>query len=93
MNYSRVTAQRAQSDDGSIVEVLDRQTVRYRDADLSATIDVDFAATTGIYVASLQAQSTEGRSLLLEPDQRATLLSRIEAGLASLGVETERCER
>lgn len=91
--YQMIAPQRAQADDGSIVEVLDRQTVRYRDADLSATIDVDFAATTGVYVESLRAQSTEGHSLLLEPDQRATLLSRIEAGLASLGVETERCER
>jgi hypothetical protein len=93
LNYTRVSAQRAQSDDGSIVEVLDRQTVRYRDADLSAAIDVDFAATTGIYVESLRAQSAAGHSLVLEPYQRATLLSRIEAGLASLGVETERCGR
>lgn len=91
--YQMIAPQRAQADDGSIVEVVDRQTVRYRDADLSATIDVDFAATTGVYVESLRAQSTEGRSLLLEAGQRETLLSRIEAGLASLGVETERCQR
>ena len=89
--YRRIAPQRAQADDGSIVEVLDRETVAYRDASVSATIKVDFASVTGLYPASLSARSADGIVLLLAPDQREDLVSRIEAGLACLGVETERC--
>lgn len=67
---------------GSTVEVVDRQTVRYSDGAPSASIDVDFAAVTGLYLDSLRALAADGHPIALDAALREHMLARTESGLA-----------
>lgn len=89
--YVRTSPQRAESADGSVVEIVDRQTVRYRQAGFSALVDVEFARVTGIYPATLRARDASGRELEIPPEKRLEVITQIESGLATLGLASERC--
>jgi hypothetical protein len=55
-------------------------------------VDADFAEVTGLYPASLRVRTADGQRAQLSAQQHEAVMESIEAGLASLGIVSERCE-
>lgn len=91
--FTRIAPQRAQHTDGSIVQVGSRYSVQYRRGDLTAEVEADFAAVTGIYPDTLTVHRVGGGSSTLTDKERETILNRIKSGLECLGIKYEMCRR
>lgn len=86
--FTIVGRQKANHDSGYVVEIVDRHTVRYIDADMSATIGIEFGPTTAIYADSLAlTHQLPGRST--SAAELVTTRDRITQGLEALGLSCE----
>ena len=86
--FTAIAPQRAQHESGYLVEVLDRNSIGYQDEKLRAVVQVDFGPVTGLYVDTLEVSGRD-HDVSIDDKDRATVLSRIEAGLQFLGVHFE----
>lgn len=83
--FDLVGKQKVRHDSGYIVEILDRQTVRYVDGHCSATMAVDFGPTTAIYVDTL-TMTRNGVGDPGPPVDAETVRDRVVNGLHALGL-------
>jgi hypothetical protein len=83
--FKKLSPQKVQHDSGYIVQVASRTSVEYLDANRKATVDVDFAASIGIYRKTLRGW------LGMNDDDKNEVLNRIVAGLKAMGSDVELC--
>lgn len=86
--FTIVGRQKAHHVSGYVVEIVDRHTVRYIDADMSATIGIEFGPTTAVHADSLAlTHQLPGRST--SAAELVTTRDRITQGLEALGLSCE----
>lgn len=86
--FKAIAPQCAQHESGYLVEVLDRNSIRYQDEQLTAVVQADFGPVTGLYVDTLEI-TARARDTSFGEEDRARVLSRIEAGMRFLGIRFE----
>ena len=89
--FTRIAPQRAQHDDGSVVQIGGRYAVQYVQGNLMAEIEADFAALTGIYPETLIMHRMDGSPITTTDEERSAILAKILSGLSCLGVKYELC--
>ena len=88
--FIQIAPQRAMDSSGRIVEVRDRNTVRYIDRELTALVEVDFGPlTTGFYPDTVTFYGSGGIHVDVPMETREITLSRLEEGLNCLGIRYE----
>jgi hypothetical protein len=85
--FTQISPQKVRHLSGFIVQVIDRQTVEYLEEKRSAFIEIDFAATTGIFEKTLSNWKTGNDLVPMGEMEKQTVLNRIVAGLHAMGLE------
>jgi hypothetical protein len=86
--FTAIAPQCALHESGYTVEVLDRNSIGYRDEQLTAVIKVEFGPITGLYVDTLDVRGRE-HEISVSEKERARVLSRIQSGMQFLGIPFE----
>ena len=83
MPFIRIAPQVVESDAGFRISVLDRHRVEYRDAEGTATAEVEFGGTVSIYADSIATFRTDS------PIGAEDILARMAAGIEAMDAVVE----
>lgn len=90
--FTKLAPQKVQHSTGYIVQTGGRYSLQYLDGEMVAEVQADFAKTTGIYPDSLTIRDQKySPPRQPRPEERDTIIARIEAALQFLGERYEIC--
>jgi hypothetical protein len=89
--FTKLAPQKVRHSSGYVVQVANRESVEYLEAERRAVIGADFGVTVGVYANTLKEWLIpEGKMEMTALDQ-AEIVRRIVAGLEAMGSTVEVC--
>ncbi len=91
VTFNKLSPQKVQNTTaGFIVQVASRAAVEYVEPTRKAVVEVDFSTSVGVFGATLRGWFGASNSPMTQ-GERSTVLERIAAGLAAMGMDVDLC--